>query len=117
MPKRVLICGSRDWDNHEHIERVVADLAAVNPRTIIIQGGAPGADSAAKRAAKDNRLHCAEVSALWDNGRRAGPERNRAMLDLEPDLVIAFQQNKSPGTQNTIDEARRRGITTWVFND
>lgn len=53
----------------------------------------------------------------WDLYRkRAGFLRNCAMLDLEPDLVIAFTTG-SPGTQLTINEARKRGISVEVFGD
>jgi hypothetical protein len=36
------------------------------------------------------------------------------MLDLAPGLVIAFHADGSRGTQDTIDEARRRGIPVEV---
>jgi hypothetical protein len=49
-------------------------------------------------------------------GRRAGILRNLAMLDDEPDRVLAFQRNGSRGTQHTIDEARRRGIPVEVVD-
>jgi len=54
------------------------------------------------------------MPAMWRNGNGAGHARNRAMLDLRPDLVISFQRNGSRGTQGTIDEARRRGIDVEV---
>jgi ABC-type Fe3+-hydroxamate transport system substrate-binding protein len=41
--------------------------------------------------------------------------RNAAMLDLQPDLVIAFS-NGSPGTNSTMTEARRRGIPVEVHS-
>lgn len=54
------------------------------------------------------------MKPLWESfGQRAGYLRNLAMLQLEPDLVIAFT-NGSPGTQHTIDEARRRGIPVEI---
>jgi hypothetical protein len=111
---RVLVCGSRDWDDCDTINRRVAELPQ---GSIVIQGGARGADRMARHAAALAGLHCAEVPALWRNGKGAGPARNRAMLDLEPDLVIAFQRDASHshGTQHTVDEARRRGIPVEVY--
>jgi hypothetical protein len=104
---KVLVCGSRDWPD---LAAIYDRIAALPAGSLVIEGGAPGADLMAARAARKAGLHCAEVAALWDNGRRAGPGRNRAMLDLEPELVIAFQVGNSSGTQDTMNEARKRGI-------
>lgn len=47
--------------------------------------------------------------ADWERyGKRAGPIRNRKMLDQGPDLVVAFGGDK--GTADCVREARRRGI-------
>lgn len=108
---KVLVCGSRNWTNRDAINQRIAELPS---GSIVIQGGAPGADIMARHAAALADLHWAEVPAMWRNGRGAGFARNRAMLDLGPDLVIAFQRDNSRGTQHTIDEARRRGIVVEV---
>jgi hypothetical protein len=39
------------------------------------------------------------------------------MLNTSPNLVIAFQRNRSRGTQHAITEARRRGIKVEVYTD
>lgn len=112
---KILVCGSRDWMDTERIERVVAGFEA---DTVIIEGGAKGADREARRCAIGRGLFVASMPVLdahWKrHGRRAGHIRNHAMLDLRPDLVVAFQHNGSSGTQGTIDEARRRGIPVEV---
>ncbi len=111
---RVLVCGSRNWRDPDAIEERINRLPQ---GTIVIHGGAPGADQMAGSAAGSRGLHSAVVRPLWrvgDRGAlvngRAGFERNAAMLDLEPELVIAFQRGHSAGTQDTIEEAERRGI-------
>lgn len=107
----VVVCGSRTWTD---AQAVIDRVAALPPGTIIIEGGAKGADVMAWRAALAAGLHCAEMRPVWRNGNGAGHARNRAMLDLRPDLVIAFQRDGSSGTQGTITEARRRGIAVEV---
>lgn len=106
---RVLICGSRDWPRPADIGRRLARL----PRgTEIIHGAARGADQTAAIYARSLGIPERAFPADWrGKGKRAGILRNLAMLDEEPDLVIAFQHNGSSGTQGTIDEARKRGIT------
>lgn len=107
-----LLCGSRNWTDEFTIAKRVRELPE---GSIIIHGNASGADNIAEDAAHHNGLHTAIVIPLWNKyGRAAGPKRNHAMLNLRPDLVIAFSTG-SQGTQTTIDEARRRGIPVEVF--
>ena len=112
--RRVLICGSRDWSSVQAIEDRIQQLPA---DTLIIQGGAKGADEIARWAGVEAGHFVVEVNCAdehWEAfGKRAGYLRNCAMLDLEPDVVIAFSTG-SKGTQLTIDEARRRGIRVEV---
>jgi hypothetical protein len=109
---KVLVCGSRDWNNKAAIS---SEISRFKADTIIIQGGARGADSIAKECAEYYGLHCAEILPLWDHfGKRAGHIRNEAMLELEPDLVLAFSSG-SAGTQSTIDKARKKGIPVEVY--
>lgn len=83
--------------------------------SVIITGGARGADEIAAQAADYFGLSSVVIHAKWDkHGKRAGYLRNIEMLDMNPRLVIAFQREGSRGTQHTIDEARKRGIETEV---
>jgi hypothetical protein len=109
---KVVVCGSRDWTD----AAAIADRLDKLPWPFIIEGGAEGADNIAGNYAVRRGLPHATVPANWLRyGKRAGHLRNGWMLDLQPDLVIAFQRNGSRGTQNTIDEARRRGIPVEVI--
>lgn len=112
---KVLVCGSRSWIAAQPIRDRVAGL---EPGTIVVTGCADGADHHAAQAAVDYGMWSVYVPVTgqhWQRyGRSAGHKRNHAMLDLAPDLVIAFQVNGSNGTQGTIDEARRRGIPVEV---
>lgn len=110
---KVLICGSRDWNDGTAIYMRVSKLPG---DAEIITGGARGADTIAERAARDTRRPCTVFHANWDDhGRKAGILRNLRMLDYGPDLVIAFQRAGSRGTQHTINEARKRGIPVEVI--
>lgn len=112
MSDKVLICGSRGWRDGSLVRKAVHELA---PETVVIHGGARGADTIAGEAAHQRGLHTAEVRPLWPtNGKRAGYLRNVAMLNLCPDRVIAFWDGESLGTKGTIEEARSRGIPVEV---
>ncbi len=111
----VLICGSRDWTD---TDAIFARINELPEDTLVIEGGARGVDTRARIEARAYGLFVAEVACTdehWNSlGRSAGHKRNHAMLDLAPDLVIAFQRDGSKGTQGTLDEARRRGIPVEV---
>ena len=110
---KILVCGSRDWDDAGAIRDRLALIADAVPT--VIHGDARGADHCADVAARLLRMRVQRFPADWEtHGKRAGILRNLAMLDEQPDLVLAFQRNGSRGTQHTIDEARRRGITVEV---
>lgn len=104
---RVLVCGGRSYAGRATVD--VYLKMYVSPDSIIIQGGAQGADRLAKQWAQSNAVHCAEVSALWSAlGRAAGMRRNAAMLALQPDLCIAFPGGS--GTENMIKQCEGAGI-------
>jgi hypothetical protein len=110
---RVLICGSRDWDDVACIERVVQELAAADPDLVVIEGEARGADSIARDAARRLGVPVIKYPADWVSyGRAAGPMRNQQMLDAGPDLVVAFHPNiaESKGTRDMVMRAGRAGI-------
>jgi hypothetical protein len=113
---KIVVCGSRNWNNQEVIKRRLSQL----PRSAtIISGGARGADTLAiKIAAELGFERIGKVLAEWKKyGRAAGPMRNIRMLDMKPDLVIAFHENliESRGTAHTVREARLRGIPVEVI--
>lgn len=103
----VLICGSREWKDTKAIRARLEQL----PRgSIVIHGGADGADEIAGHVAKLLGHHVALVRALWDiTGLGAGHRRNHAMLKLKPELVIAFNLDTS-GTNGVIKTAQLRGF-------
>lgn len=116
---KVLICGSRDFADPFGVSlRIDARVAALPPACSVIHGNARGADRIAAEAAKRHGHAVTPYPARWkEEGKQAGILRNIRMLDAQPDLVLAFWNGKSGGTQHTILEARRRGINveTEVF--
>ncbi len=109
---KVLVCGSRSWNRPTLIGRRLAQLPFDSE---IIEGGASGVDYYAAIYARVLGMSVREYPADWKRyGRKAGPIRNRQMLDEVPDLVLAFWDGESPGTRDTIREAKRRGLPVEV---
>jgi hypothetical protein len=108
---RVMVTGGRDYGD---AQRVFEALDAIHqhrgPITCVMQGGAAGADAFARTWADLSGVDLISFQPDWKKrGRRAGPERNREMVQVgKPDLVLAFPGRN--GTANAIDEGRRAGI-------
>ena len=107
---KILVCGSRTWNNYWVIYDILSKL---NRDSVVIHGNARGVDIMAGTIASKLGMKVISVAAEWSKyGKIAGPIRNRAMLNMNPDLVIAFHNNieNSKGTKDCIKEAEKRGI-------
>jgi hypothetical protein len=98
-PQVVLFTGSRDWVDPAPIR---SDLESLPPGSVVIEGGARGADRIARQEAEALGLHVATVRALWDHyGKSAGYRRNEAMARLEPEFAYAYPLG-GPGTAHMV---------------
>ena len=111
---RVLVCGGRDYTARTQVAR---QLASLPDDTVIITGGARGADYLAWSEAKRLGLAQEVYQADWDAyGKKAGMIRNQEMLDSGIDLVLAFPGGR--GTADMVRRARAAGVTvTEVVGD
>lgn len=113
---KVVVCGDRNWNNYSVIYDVLSKL---DRDAIIIHGGASGADSIAGDIAAKLGFKVVRVVADWGKyGISAGPIRNRKMLDMNPNLVLAFHNNieNSKGTKDCVEEAKKRGIDIQIIS-
>ena len=83
---------------------------AKTPISVVIEGGAEGADRCARLWANANVIVTFEYPADWKAyGKKAGYLRNIRMRDEgKPDVVIAFPGGK--GTQMMVDLAKEKNI-------
>lgn len=107
---RVLVCGGRDYRDHKRVGAVLNRLHDAKGISLIIQGGARGADELAFGWARANGVEELQFDADWENhGSFAGPMRNKRMLvEGQPDLVIAFPGGR--GTADMVRKARKAGV-------
>lgn len=102
---RVLVCGGRDFFGS-------VDCLSLIPITILIHGGAKGADMLADQWAKSRGIHRARVDALWDiYGKAAGYRRNAAMLLLQPEYCVAFPGGS--GTAMMVKLCKDNNVEVW----
>lgn len=114
--RQVIVSGSRDGVPQKLVEETLNAQHAVTPITLLIHGDARGVDTFADEWANGNGVQRVRVPANWGKwGKRAGPFRNRLMLDLFPDAeLIAFPGPESRGTEHAITEARMDGRDVTV---
>jgi len=116
-PYKVLVCGSRTmpWSM---LDRVLDVLRCLEPKpTLIIQGGAAGADQIAMTAAVYLGIPHQQFKADWKTyGKQAGHVRNQLMLDQNPDLVIAFHPTSgiTRGTADMVRKANAKGTPVQI---
>lgn len=118
---RVLITGSREWDDYDRmfdvLSRVYASLKARNP--VLVHGAARGADKAAEsiwqRLGGKTEAHPAD----WHKHgpKKAGFIRNAEMVKLGAVLCVAFLKNNSPGTTMCAGLAEKAGIPVYRVVD
>jgi len=113
----VAIVGGRDFDDYEQFK------SCLNREKIkfksIISGGARGVDALAERYAKEMGISLNIYLLDWTkHGKSAGPIRNRQIIE-NSDCVIAFWDEKSPGTRSSlkIAEELKKPTTMFVYRE
>ena len=118
QPFRLLITGSRTWNNIPAVEHALAVILARHPEgVLLVHGACPrGADAIATAYAHRTRgYHTEAHPAYWRRyGRAAGQRRNAQMIALGAGGCVAFLRGVSPGTTATIQLARAAGIPVWL---
>jgi hypothetical protein len=127
---RLLITGSRQWPDEnavwESIAMAIAENLPDGGTVTVVHGGCPtGADNFAHTwfslpiCEPDYRAVEEVYPADWHRlGKAAGPLRNRRMVNLGADLVLAFPlpgaRSLSRGTWDCVDRARIAGLRVEV---
>lgn len=118
MPPRLLITGSRGWTDRAVIRdalRAWWDSTGRDPEAILVSGKcAKGADKICEEVWAHNGLTLELHPAEWRPGgvynKRAGYDRNEAMVDTAPDHLIAFVLDGSGGASHCLLYAQKKGI-------
>lgn len=114
MPVRIIVCGGRHYADQQHVFQVLDKIHVLRTITEVIQGECPtGADRWAREWATNMGIKLTRCHARWDlHGRTAGPIRNRQMLELNPDGVVAFSGGR--GTADMCQAAKEAGVPVYL---
>ena len=110
---KVAVIGSRDFDNLDLINETLSKFKS--EITLVVSGGAKGADAMAELWAKSNGIETLIFLPDWSKfGRSAGVVRNQDIIK-SCDLCIAFWDGKSKGTASGIRLCKKYGKPCKVY--
>ena len=113
VPMKIAVIGSRDFENIDMLNQVL--MKHREEITVVISGGAKGADAMAEHWAKENGIETLIFLPDWSKyGRSAGVVRNHDIIK-SCDLCIAFWDGKSKGTASSIRLCKKYGKLCKVY--
>ena len=113
---KLAIIGSRTFNDYGKLSNIIQEhfFGNLSPINKIISGGAYGADILGENFARDFNIKKEVYKPDWDKfGKSAGFIRNQEIVDA-CDMVLAFWDGKSKGTQDTINKAKKAKKPTFV---
>ena len=104
---KIGVIGSRSFNDYQLLKRTLDEY--LGKVWVIVSGGAKGADSLGEKWAEENNIKTCIYKPDWDtHGKSAGFIRNKDIVN-ESDIVIAFWDSLSRGTEHSIKLTREMG--------
>lgn len=104
---KLAVVGSREFNDYELLKSKLDSIHKRKSITLIVSGGAKGADSMSERWAKENNIETLIFIPDWNKfGKKAGFLRNEDIIK-NSDAVIAFWDEVSKGTKHSINLAKK----------
>lgn len=141
----ILVSGSRTFENSTFFNKMMRDAVAIIQYVYVVGRNdielvhGNGVDTLADKFAKQNNIKVKPFDAKWndwkslpthkvyikhdlkygDYNAMAGMNRNYEMFEYagrNNGVLVAFWQNKSKGTKNMIDIAKRGNMPRLIYN-
>jgi hypothetical protein len=107
---RILVTVSRTWTDISTMREVLEKAYAAHPDAVLVHGDCPRGDRLAAKLWRDLGGTDEPWPADWSRGRGSGFQRNAAMVESNPDLVIAFIRDNSQGATHCYNLAVGAGL-------
>lgn len=108
---RAAIIGSRTFKDYRLLTRKLEDFTI----THVVSGGAIGADSLAEGWAMQHEVPYTIYKPDWNkHGKAAGFVRNKTIIE-DSEIVIAFWDGFSKGTEHSINIARAMKKQVYII--
>lgn len=113
---KLAVIGSRTFNDYELLKKHLDDIHIQTPITLIVSGGAKGADTFGEKWANENNIETLIIKPDWNKyGKCAGFARNKDIV-LNSEQVVVFWDNISTGTLHSINVAEVHNIPCKVIN-
>ncbi len=117
----ILVTGCRYWQPTEQMRKVFEE----EKPSMVIHGTCTGVDTVADEVATEMGIPVHREYPDWkSNGRRAGPMRNAAMINVlrrheGRNIVYAFHRDleKSRGTKDCVQKANLVGLSVQLISE
>jgi GH18 family chitinase len=112
---KIAIVGSRSFTDYEKLRKFILDHINIEDISLVVSGGAIGADTLAEKFAKEYSIEKKIFIPQWDTyGKKAGFMRNIDIVKSS-DIVFAFWDGQSKGTKSTITLASEYDKVVHVY--
>lgn len=109
---KVAVIGSRSFNDYAEVKNVLSKINI----TLLVSGGAIGADSLGEKYAIENNIPTKIFYPDWEKyGKKAGFIRNTDIIK-EAELVVAFWDNNSKGTLDSLNKASALNKKVLIVN-
>lgn len=113
---KLAIIGSRSFDDYNLLKQICDKIHTKYVITEIVSGGAKGADLLGERFANEYAIKTNIFIPDWNrHGKSAGFIRNNDIVN-HSDLVLAFWDGVSKGTNHSINIAKKTNKPIIIFN-
>lgn len=112
---KLAVVGSRSFNDYDCLSKELDRIRKKQNITLIVSGGANGADRLAEQYAREHNIEILILKAEWGKyGKRAGYIRNVEIWN-NSDFGIAFWDGKSRGTKYSFEIAKKQGKYCKIF--
>ncbi len=117
----IIVAGGREFSNYSLLEETLDKIIQQPEQTLLISGGARGADALGERYAHTKNISVVRCPADWKRYRKgAGERRNREMArqaaEDDQGALVAFWDGKSRGTGKMIELAKQHGLKIYIVS-
>ena len=125
---KIAIVGGRDFSDYELLKSTLIKylykrrnmkdeiIESKDFADTIVSGGAKGADTLGEKFAKEYGFKTEIYLPNWNlYGKQAGFIRNISIIE-NADIVFAFWDGKSKGTQHSINLAKQKNKELYIIN-
>lgn len=107
---KVAVIGSRSFNDYQRLKDTLSKIDV----SLLVSGGANGADKLGEQYANENNIPTKIFLPDWEkHGKAAGFLRNTDIIN-EAELVVAFWDQQSNGTRDSIQKAEKQGKKVMI---